>query len=51
MYLRIFSDAAGLLMGVRLLPDLLTGTGVSVCFLQCLYSMIMCEVNAMCLCC
>lgn len=50
-YLRIFSDAAGLLMGVRLLPVLLTGMGVSVWLLQCLYSMIMCEVNAMCLCC
>ncbi len=37
---RIFSDALGLLMGVRLQLVLLTGMGIFVWFMQCLYSMI-----------
>lgn len=49
MCFRISSGAPGLLMGVRLQLVLLTGMGVFVCFMQCLYSMIMYEVNAMCL--
>lgn len=48
---RIFSDALGLLMGVRLQLVLLTGMGVFVWVMQCLHSMIMFEVNVMCLCC
>ncbi len=51
MSFRIFSDALGLLMGVRLQLVLLTGMGMFVWFMQCLYSMIMFEVNAVCLCC
>lgn len=38
-------------MGGRLQLVLLTGKGVFVCFMQCLCSMIMCEVNVVCWCC
>ncbi len=48
---RIFSDALGLLMGVRLQLVLLTGMWIFVWFMQCLYSMIIFEVHAVCLCC